>query len=191
MSGPNEASDTDLVVPLPPEILAMMAAYEAAPDAEADDETASAMAAEPDIAEAGEEVVFAAPLTLPDLPDEDGATEALVDEAAISPLAGPAAAGAETGDEVAETMVLTAVLDLTAASALHAALLARRGSALSLDAGSVRRLGGQCLQLLVSAAKTWDADGVPIGLGATSDAFERDLALLGMKPSDLFQNEAA
>lgn len=189
MSGPTNASETDLVVPLPPEILAMMAAYEAAPDAEIDagEETASVLAVEPDGAEAGEAIVFAAPLTLADLPDEDGTPEAPGDEAELLPLAGPAAAE----DQPAETMVLAAVLDLTAASALHAALLARRGTALSLDAGSVRRLGGQCLQLLVSAAKTWDADGVPIALGSTSEGFERDLALLGLKPSDLFQNEAA
>ncbi len=52
-------------------------------------------------------------------------------------------------------MALPAVLDLKAAAPLAAALLARRGGDLVLDAGSVERIGGQCLQVLLAARASW------------------------------------
>lgn len=53
---------------------------------------------------------------------------------------------------------LPAVLDLKAASPLAAALLDRRGADLIVDAAAVQRLGGQCLQVLLSAQASWRED---------------------------------
>ncbi|KTQ98739.1 hypothetical protein NS226_00320 [Aureimonas ureilytica] len=86
---------------------------------------------------------------------------------------------------------LPAVLDITAASGLHGTLLAHRGAPLALDASAVKRLGGQCLQLLISAGRTWGADGVPIRLSDSSEAFQRDLAFMGLSCDELFEREAA
>lgn len=157
MSDTTQADDLpDLT--LPPEILAMMASFEAA-EAEAD------TAAEPEMPSGEDDADLPAPLFA-----------ALSDAEAL-----PAA------DET--VLVLAPVLDINAAAPLHAALLARRGAPLCVEAGEVKRLGGQCLQLLVSAGRTFSADGVPIRLQGASDAFRRDLALFGI--ADPFLVDAA
>ena len=68
-------------------------------------------------------------------------------------------------------LTLAPVLDLRAAEPLKAELLSRRDEALALDASGVDRLGGLCLQVLLSARKTWAADGQPFTVRAASDAF--------------------
>jgi len=55
-------------------------------------------------------------------------------------------------------IALSAVLDLRAAEPLKAQLLAVRGQEATLDASAVERLGGLCLQVLLSALATWRAD---------------------------------
>ena len=50
---------------------------------------------------------------------------------------------------------LPEVLDLKAATPLAVEFLAFRGKPLQFDGARVQRLGGQCLQVLLSAAKTW------------------------------------
>ena len=50
---------------------------------------------------------------------------------------------------------LQPILDLQAAEPLRAELMALRGRPLSLDASQVTRLGGLCLQVLMSARKIW------------------------------------
>lgn len=180
MSGPTQdPAHDDLVVSLPPEILAMMASYEAPADDEAPPEAQSE--AQPSDGQAAADAI------------EPAAADSASDEAAGfgSDDATPTPVVAGQADEAGETLTLAPVLDLTAAAALHAALLARRGAPLGLDAAEVRRLGGQCLQLLVSARKTWDADGLALTFTATSPAFDRDLALLGCSIADLTQSEAA
>ncbi|WP_202814277.1 STAS domain-containing protein [Aureimonas sp. AU4] len=144
---------------LPPEILAMMASFEAA----ASDEAETAQESDPEAEDKAE--------TLPLL---EAPPVAAVGEAA-------------SGDEA--VLVLAPVLDITAAAPLHAALLAHRGTPLRVEAGEVKRLGGQCLQLLLSAGRTYAADRVPIRLQGASDAFRRDLALFGI--ADPFQLDAA
>jgi anti-anti-sigma regulatory factor len=51
----------------------------------------------------------------------------------------------------AASLILADCLDLTAAAPLKAQLLAARGTPLSLDASAVRRIGAQCLQVLLAA----------------------------------------
>jgi chemotaxis protein CheX len=81
--------------------------------------------------------------------------------------------GAEAGAHpAAAKLVLEPVLDLGAAERLHARLSELRGQPLDIDASQVERLGGLCLQVLVSARNTWRADGQPAVIGEVSTAFE-------------------
>ncbi len=75
--------------------------------------------------------------------------------------------------------MLPPVLDLRAAAPLAAELLGRRGKPLTIDAAAVERLGGQCLQILLSARNTWVADGQAFSIQNASVAFTDSLAALG------------
>ena len=72
---------------------------------------------------------------------------------------------------------LEPVLDLGAAERLHGQLIGLRGAPLDIDASQVERLGGLCLQVLLSARNTWIADGQPAVISQTSTAFEDAWAL--------------
>ncbi len=73
-------------------------------------------------------------------------------------------------------------LDMPVASALAEALTKRVGGPLTLDASKVNRLGASCLQVLLSAARTWKAEGDALTLQKPSDRFLEDLNLLGLAP---------
>ena len=80
-------------------------------------------------------------------------------------------------------------LDLTAATPLTERLLAARGEAIVIDASKVERLGGQCLQVLLSAVVTWKADMVPLEITKPSEGFESGLRLLGLSVDSLIEKE--
>ena len=82
-------------------------------------------------------------------------------------------------------------LDLTAAGPLHAELLARRGRKLSVDAAGVRIIGAPCVQVLLAAAATWAADGVPMRVVEPSPDLLEALRLFGIPPEALHGEEAA
>jgi chemotaxis protein CheX len=77
------------------------------------------------------------------------------------------------------SVTLVDALDMTAAGPLAKELLAVRGKPVTLDASNVRRLGGQCLQVLLSAQATWAADGHPFEIVELSPEFADGLALMG------------
>lgn len=81
--------------------------------------------------------------------------------------------------ESAAVLRLNQVLDLNAAGPLAHELLALRGRDVDVDASGVERLGAQCLQVLLSARATWDADGAAFAVVSPSDEFTSTLALLG------------
>jgi chemotaxis protein CheX len=81
--------------------------------------------------------------------------------------------------ESAAVLRLGQVLDLNAAGPLANEFLALRGRDVDVDASAVERLGAQCLQVLLSARATWDADGVAFAVVAPSSEFTSTLALLG------------
>lgn len=92
------------------------------------------------------------------------------------------AATPEVADEAGASAALVRlgeVLDLNAAGPLAAELLALRGRDVEVDASAVQRMGAQCLQVLLSARATWDADGTAFALVAPSDEFASTVALLG------------
>jgi chemotaxis protein CheX len=74
---------------------------------------------------------------------------------------------------------LAETLDLCAAAPLAGALLSLRGHDVEIDASEVRRLGGQCLQVLLAAGKTWAADGHALTFTNPSAEFVDGMALLG------------
>ena len=84
---------------------------------------------------------------------------------------------------------LPAHLDLTAAAPLHEQLLGLRGEAVGIDASKVESLGGQCLQVLLSAVVTWKADMVELSFVKASAGFENGLRLLGLSVDSLSEQE--
>ena len=88
------------------------------------------------------------------------------------------------------TVVLAPVLDLRAAEPLQVELLAARGQALTLDGSAVERLGGLCLQLLLSAIRTWRADGQVLTFVNASEALTTQWSAFGASPSDLSAQDA-
>ena len=88
-------------------------------------------------------------------------------------------AAAKSAAKRAAVLRLGQVLDLNAAGPLAGEFLALRGSAVEVDASAVERMGAQCLQVLLSARMTWDADGAAFAVVAASEEFNATLALLG------------
>jgi chemotaxis protein CheX len=78
-----------------------------------------------------------------------------------------------------KTLVLADSLDMTAAGALHREFLEHRGQPVALDGAAVRRVGGQCLQVLLAAETAWAADGQAFEIVNPSPEFADGLALLG------------
>jgi chemotaxis protein CheX len=74
---------------------------------------------------------------------------------------------------------LPAVLDLKAAGPLAAALLARRGADLVLDAGLVERVGGQCLQVLLAAQASWSESDQALSIENATPEFCAAMELFG------------
>jgi chemotaxis protein CheX len=91
----------------------------------------------------------------------------------------PPVAAAPRGD--AEGVLrLPISLDLPAARPLAAALLERRGKPITIDASAVGQVGAQCIQVLLSAKRTWQADGVSLSIVNCAARMIEDLKLIGI-----------
>lgn len=75
--------------------------------------------------------------------------------------------------------------DSAAASGVLEAFKLHRGTALTVDASSVRRVGAQGLQILLSATRTWQADGQALSLENASAELIEAVHLLGLSTSEL------
>jgi chemotaxis protein CheX len=111
------------------------------------------------------------------------ALESLDLRAVAAPAAAPAAA------ETDEALRLPECLDLLAAKPLARALLERRGKPIVLDGSSVRQLGAQCVQVLLSAKRTWSVDGVALSIVNCTPRMIGDLQLLGIDSTTLTSGE--
>ena len=80
---------------------------------------------------------------------------------------------------MSEYLRLEPVLDLKAAAPLRAALMEQRGRPIELDATSVQRLGGLCLQVLIAARRAWNHDGQPMAINPRSEAFNQAVRMFG------------
>ena len=76
-------------------------------------------------------------------------------------------------------VILPAVLDLQHAEPLRAELLGLRGQSVVIDGSAVERLGGLCLQVLISAQHSWAADGQAMSLDRVSEAFADQWNMFG------------
>ena len=76
-------------------------------------------------------------------------------------------------------VLLPEVLDMRAAAPLAAELLERRGRDVDVDASKVRRLGGECLQVLLAAHACWKADELSFRVVSPSGDFTEGLVLMG------------
>jgi len=93
-----------------------------------------------------------------------------------------------TGPERAETLVLPARLDLTAARRLCVDLRIHAKGPLILDASQVDVFGGLCLQVLLSAQQHWARLGNSLTIKPRSAAFVRALEQFGVSPAQLERN---
>jgi chemotaxis protein CheX len=82
------------------------------------------------------------------------------------------------------TLELPGVLDLKAAIPLTVEFLTLRGRPVNVDASQVERLGGQCLQVLLSAAEAWKTDEMSFSFVNPSSDFTEGLARLGVSTAD-------
>lgn len=71
-------------------------------------------------------------------------------------------------------------LDSSAAPALLESLLHRRGQPLALDAAGVEVIGTLALEVLVSAGRQWQADGISLLIDRPSPRFRDACGLLGL-----------
>ncbi len=85
----------------------------------------------------------------------------------------------ENTQQPGPALMLPEMLDLRAAAPLAAELMARRGLDTELDGSRVRKLGGQCLQVLLSAQACWQAEGMRLRLVAPSSDLIDGMDLLG------------
>ncbi|MFN3616232.1 MAG: STAS domain-containing protein [Rubrimonas sp.] len=84
---------------------------------------------------------------------------------------------------------LPEVLDTAAAPSLADSLRTMRGAPLELNAADVRRFGGLCAQVLLSAAKSWSADGARLTVHNPSPELVESLRLMGLEPNHLTAGE--
>lgn len=90
----------------------------------------------------------------------------------------------------AKTLSLDNVLDLNAAGSLHSKLMAARGSDLVIDASSVERVGALCIQVLMSAAKTWEEEKHSLTFSQMSDALMKTMQLSGVNYDHMLAKES-
>jgi len=93
---------------------------------------------------------------------------------ALAPLVPPPSAAA------AGAFSLPGSLDLPAARPLASALLARRGQPIVIDGSAVVQIGAQCAQVLLSAKRTWETDGVALSIVNCAARMIEDLKLIGI-----------
>lgn len=88
-----------------------------------------------------------------------------------------------------ESLSLDPALGYAGAGALKDQLLEKRGKNVTLDASGVEHLGASCLQVLLSAMKTWREGGLDFEITNTSEQFEECLGRLGFPSSTFARGE--
>lgn len=90
----------------------------------------------------------------------------------------------------AKTLSLDNVLDLNAAGSLHSKLMELRGSDIVIDASSVERVGALCIQVLMSASKTWEEEKHSLTFSQMSDALMKTMQLSGVNYDHMLAKES-
>lgn len=86
-------------------------------------------------------------------------------------------------------IILPETLDLRAASPLATALLSARGGGMRLNGSHVKTVGGQCLQVIVSARQTWERDGMPLTIVNPTEEFLAAFADAGLSIDSILESE--
>jgi chemotaxis protein CheX len=89
------------------------------------------------------------------------------------------------------TVYLPEILDIRAASPIAGELSNARGRHLTIDASNVRKVGAQCVQVLLSARATWTADGYSLVVHEPSECFLDALQTLGIPIAEISEQEPA
>jgi chemotaxis protein CheX len=84
---------------------------------------------------------------------------------------------------------LPEVLDMNAAAPLAGELVTYRGNDLQADASQVQRIGGQGVQVLLSALATWQHDGFKFSVVQPSAVFKDVIEVLGINHGELLGRE--
>ncbi|MGE7370767.1 STAS domain-containing protein [Neorhizobium sp. NPDC001467] len=87
------------------------------------------------------------------------------------------------------SLKLVPILDLNEASVLHGQLTNMRGEDVRIDASEVERVGVQCVQVILAAAKTWETDKKNFVFEKVSEAFEKTMQLIGIDIEHLLAKE--
>ena len=95
----------------------------------------------------------------------------------------PSDAQKMTGSD--DRVLLPPMLGLQASSVLHETLQGRSGLPVVLDASQVTHLGAPCLQILISAIRTWREKSTEFHVTAPSAAFHEGLERLGFSQDEL------
>ncbi|UVC09916.1 STAS domain-containing protein [Rhizobium sp. TH2] len=85
---------------------------------------------------------------------------------------------------------LEKVLDLNEAGNLHGKLMNLRGADVAIDASAVERAGALCIQVLMSAAKTWEEEKLNFTFSKMSDALTKTMQLIGVNYDHLLAKES-
>jgi chemotaxis protein CheX len=101
----------------------------------------------------------------------------------------PASSASPAPMSARETLRLPSCLDLPAARPLANSLIERRGRPIVIDASAVSQVGAQCIQVLLSAKRSWETDGVPLSIVNCSSRAIDDLRLLGIDSTTLVTGE--
>jgi chemotaxis protein CheX len=144
--------------------------------------SAEAPAAPLEMAASAEPALEAEPIS------EADATVVETEEPASDPIEAVEAT-AVSGAE--DAIRLPEFLDLAAATPLAKVLVERRGKPIVIDGSAVHQLGAQCVQVLLSARKTWIADGVPLSFVNCAPRMIEDLQYLGIDSATLNSGELA
>ena len=89
-----------------------------------------------------------------------------------------------------KSLSLAPVLDLNEANALHAELMSRKGSDVSIDASAVERVGALCAQVLMAGARSWEQDKHAFTFVKVSEPFMKTMQLIGVNIDHLLAQEA-
>lgn len=117
------------------------------------------------------------------------AEEAAPPSDSLDPPAADSLVASEEASGPEESLRLPECLDLPAATPLFRTLLERRGRPVVLDGSSVQQLGAQCVQVLLSAKRTWGAEGIPLSIVNCAPRMIEDLKLLGIDSTTLTTGE--
>ena len=83
--------------------------------------------------------------------------------------------------------VMTLPASLPGETAVHMAdvILAARSNPLRFDTSAVERIDTTCIQVLLSAARLWREDGMPMNFTGDSPILEGNLNTLGLTAAEL------